>query len=710
MDVTKSNIKDFIYTPNKYFQIPDFQRPYCWNEQNINEFLDDLESAVNVKTNHYFGTIVFVPENNNVWTLIDGQQRATTVLLFMTAIYHLVKADSSKSAIPHDAINESFLFNKHDYTGESNRIKLRTVVNDNAHFEAIYEEAYENTANAACKFSHLFKAYKQFLNFLKEKKSVDQYIDALERFQIVTLSLNNMDDNPQRIFESINSTGQPLNVGDKIRNFVLMTARQNEIDIAKEWREIEQALTSDNTNYLSEFFMVYLIAELQRPVKADKLYPEFKQYFVNEIDGLEKNELTKKYFQKLSVYLKAYKLLKLNDENYPPFKFLQNIAWNVNYLKIETVFPFLMRVLVEFDNKTLTADEVTEIFKCVENFLARRIICSLPSTGLNKLFPVLYKQVKDKMESETDTFLEIMKHLLLIKTGSQLYPRNAQVKDSIATIEIYSKKQNYAMFILASVESRSKESGVLLLLSETKNQITIEHIMPRTLNQDWKRDLGIDADNIHQRYLNTLANLTLTGYNQELSNRSFTAKRDMKGGYKDSQFKINKYIAALNKFDGDSLQARVTWWYDEICSTWPEFKSNYTPQVGESDDIISIDDSLVGKEIVKLGYMGEWYETKNWITALELVLKLSLEMDDNLAMTLCADNLFKEYVSVTPNADKTKRLQLIDGTELYLKRNSNNNEKVKLFKKLLDLLDLDQSDLQFEVRPTNSSQKDDVLS
>jgi len=223
MSPTKRTIYEFILKVDGYFQIPDFQRPYTWDERHqIKIFWNDLSNVVKNKNSnfHYFGTIVLIPDGDH-HIIIDGQQRLTTSLLLINAAYHVLKNAPSKSVnYTADKIKDDFLLNSRSSNVQHReKITLRTVTTDNAVLEKIFngEELYDDE-----KANKLYKAYTRFKNFLEPLDNIDDYIDALKKFQIVEILLDGSDDNPQLIFENINSTGEPLSAGDKIRNWALM--------------------------------------------------------------------------------------------------------------------------------------------------------------------------------------------------------------------------------------------------------------------------------------------------------------------------------------------------------------------------------------------------------------------------------------------------------------------------------------------------------
>ena len=200
----------------------------------------------------------------------------------LTALYHIITDEPLSSNRPAQEIKEKYLYNSQPYYEEQNRIKLRTVTTDNAIFEQIFERGGFATNS---KDSKLYQAYEQFYQYFKDKDNLQRYVDILEKFEVVTIALFESDDNPQRIFESINSTGKPLTDGDKIRNFALMlnNDRARNVVLKKYWEKIETRLTDINKDFISDFFKYYLTSKLQKEVKIEQVYPEFKKLFYSSI-------------------------------------------------------------------------------------------------------------------------------------------------------------------------------------------------------------------------------------------------------------------------------------------------------------------------------------------------------------------------------------------------------------------------------------------
>lgn len=694
MRATQNNIKEFLFTPGKYFVIPDFQRPYSWEKLNIDSFLVDLELVRTSEKKHFFGSIVYINEGVSS-VIIDGQQRATTVLLMLTALYHITKEDSSKSAISSAQIKESYLFNKYSYTGEANRIKLRTVTTDNEIFEHIFEN---RELDEHGKEGRLFRAYSQFYDYFVEKHDLEIYINTLDNFEIVTIALDSSDDNPQKVFESINSTGKPLSDGDKIRNFALMlndkTARQ--IVLEKYWNKIESNLTNSNQEYITDFFRNYLTSILQREVKIEQVYPEFKRAFVRSVGDYQSdiNNL-EDFYTTITNQLEHYIFLKFNRDDNGHYKVVKDAAFRLNFLKIETIYPFLIKVLDQYRKEVLSETETQHVFSIIETFLARRIICNFTTTGLNNLFSILHKEIESFLVKNPDeSYTSILSYILLERKGATHIPSNSEIELAVRTSSFYSQRNWYKNFILSSVDdhAQANESALLKRIAYDDLDLSIEHIMPQTLSRSWKEDLGPEYQEIYDQYLHTLANLTLTGYNIKYSNKDFASKKSMENGFDQSPLLINKFIRETTKWDKTALNRRTRWWTEQIEKIWPLPKTTFSPP---SDDIVylfKIDDDLSNTRVKSVSVLGETTKVSSWVEAFEIIIEKFFAENPNLFDFVSEDEFLNRCISV----DKSRFIKplLIKNTIYYVEVNNTTNRKKMIVMKLAEHLDIDESDLK----------------
>lgn len=706
MHPDRSNIKRFLYTPNKYFEIPDFQRPYSWEEGNVKAFLSDLNSARKTKRNHYFGSIVYV-SNGRESTIIDGQQRATTALLMITAIYHLILEDPSKSTMPADQIKKEFLIN--EFGDVANRIKLRTVTVDDKIFKKIFELDVKNKAD---KESRLFRAYEMFYEHFQNKDELDTYIDTLEKFEIVDICLEASDDNPQRIFESINSTGSPLTDGDKIRNFALMLndkkARQFVFD--NYWKKIEGELSDVNKDHITDFFKNYLTSITNRDIKLDRVYPEFKKLFEGTIEPTHSDisEL-RGFYSNIERHLEQYLFLKFNKDTEGNYSYIRDHAFRLNFLKVESVFPFLMKVLTRKENDELSEIEVVEIFSILEALIARRILCAIPATGFNKFFPTLDKDIANyQKDSPEYTYVEILKRVLLEKSHTLRFPRDTEVATSVATNRFYSQRSRYINFILSSIDDKSQtnESFLLKQISTGDSKLSIEHIMPQKLNQAWIDNLGDDFEEIHSQYVDTLPNLTLTGYNSKYSNRAFTEKKTLENGFNDSPLAINKLVKESDAWGVAEIENRCKWFVKQIETIWPTPLSTFVMPQNSEGVPLSPDLNLKSTKAKSVSVFGDVTQVTSWAQVIDIVVESFLDKVPTMFERIAEDEFLSRYIK--HGSENLILPAEIYDTGYFVETGMSSNRKRNVMQQLADLLGIDQGEVIFEFTMVKGRKNDDA--
>ena len=368
MIVEQKNIKALLHAPNMLFEIPDFQRQYSWDKDNIKNFLDDLDEAINLNKNHFFGSIVYQTRGDSR-IIIDGQQRITTILLMITAIYHLVKdrPELTNENNPPERINKDFLHNEY---GQGDRLKLKVVTTDNEIFKNIYKEDFDKIDNRQ---SPLYRAYIFFRDYFEEKiatiqnPDLYQYISNLERLNAIAIILEDKDDSPQQVFESINSTGKRLKESDKIRNFALMLDDDSCRKHVRNnyWVEIEENLVLKNNNkdHIADFFRKLLMSHHQTFIKEGDVHAEFKKLFKRKVSNQKDKSILDAFYQMIVDGLNRYVFLKFNKVTQPEYQHFKDNAFRINFLKIDLIIPFLMKVLERFELGELTSNQVLDIFK-----------------------------------------------------------------------------------------------------------------------------------------------------------------------------------------------------------------------------------------------------------------------------------------------------------------------------------------------------------
>ena len=676
--------------------MPDFQRPYSWGINNAETMIEDLEASMQSEKKHFFGSIVWINDQDER-VIIDGQQRITTILLMLIAIYHVLRqSGEEENKRLAERINEEFLYDK--YNEEHKRLKLRTVVDDNEVFKNIYEGDFKPQDY---RHLQLYRVYNYFYEYFKEKPDLQQYISALGNLDIIDLCIDDSNDSPQKIFESINSTGKSLQDGDKIRNFILMTdsKQAREIIFHEYWKVIEQSLSDGKT--ITDFFFNFLISVNDQEIRVKNIYSEFKTFFHDRISDQSDISQIRNFYNQVLSYLKHYMFLRFNKDENRAYGGLANVGFRLNYLKVFTTTPLLMNVLEDFVNQELSEEEARQIFHITESYIVRRILIGASMMGSNKSMPGIFGNMKQmKKEHPESSYSEIYAHILSEKKGFRRFPRDEELASSIPALDFYSNRGHYKKFILTSIDDclQSKESFLLKEIASSERQLTVEHIMPRSLNAEWKLSLGQNYQEIHDKYLHTLANLTLSGYNSKYSNSSFKDKKEMPNGFNESTLLINDFIKKQDVWDRDALDRRSEWWIEQVTKIWPVI----TPSIGiasSSTKVFRFDDLLktdfTGTKPYQVVVFNDFYGVDSWSDLLDTVFESFYSQDPDFKTRMLKDEML--YDQISENADDFLTSNEIFDTGIFVNSHSSTERKIHLINRLGQIYGIDKEDLEIHI-------------
>lgn len=673
---------------SKRFVIPVYQRNYDWRMEHCKQLYDDLVKVINQgRKSHFFGSIVSVQSESGAmeeYLIIDGQQRLTTISLLLLAIYHLIsegKAVSQDRQLT-DKILKKYLID--EYEPEEKRIKLKPIKNDQKAFGVLFEKDEAKILD-----SNLTINYRYFYDRIqKEGLCIDDLFDAIGKLEIINISLN-YEDNPQLIFESLNSTGLDLSEGDKIRNYILMGLPNDlqEKYYEKYWNKIEECSSYD----VSAFVRDYLSIKQQSTPNINGIYVAFKK-FVEE-DALENIETL---LQELLAYSKRYEiLLKANSE----LEKLNHSIYRLNRLETTVTRPFLLEVLRLKENSVITTDEFCAIFLMTENYLFRRTICDLPTNSLNKTFLQLHREIV-RLDGDESNYIEKFKYVLLNKKDRARYPDDEEFMECLSTKNIYAMNSKNKMYLFERLENAGTAETKDVWEHLDKGDYSIEHIMPQHLSPAWITDLGDDYEQIHSIWIHRLANLTLTAYNSKYSNNSFCDKRDMSHGFRDSGLRMNQWICQKDQWNLATLEERDGLLRTRGAGIWTYPASSYQPPEKQLDSA-SLDDDVIltGRVISKFSFRGIEQPVESWVDMYQQIIsilhsenkailaKLAVSQDTSLDLTL--------HFNTTASAFNASRQ--ID-ENLYVWTGTNTQLKIVVLRKLFALFDIDESELAFYLR------------
>ena len=677
------------------FVIPVYQREYEWKVEHCKQLYNDL--VFTSKTNresHFFGSIVSATNpsgGRGEYVIIDGQQRITTVSILLIAIHNILKKGILQSNDQNlgNKILKKYLRDQYD-----NKIKLEPAANSQKAYYALFSEDQSDYIRD----SRITLNYQYFYDtILKSEITIDELMDALSKLVVIDILLDK-DDDPQLIFESLNSTGLALSESDKIRNYVLMALPLNDQRryYTSYWQKIENN-TLPNTDV---FIRDYLTLKLHRIPTITKIYAEFKEYS----QRVDKEEL----LQDMVKYAKYYAVIQSPELAESG---LRNILTKLRKLDNSVINPYVMEIMDGYQSREFELTEIVSILQIVETYLVRRIICAVPTNALNKIFMTLHKDVL-RQEGNDAGYLEKLKYILLSKQGSGRFPTDREVSENLENRNLYQDmKGSYLLYLLECLENQDNYEVVDLQKLISEGLLSIEHVMPQTLSEKWIADLGgsESAGKIHDRWLHKLANLTLTGYNAKYSNNSFVDKKNMPMGFKDSHLKLNQYITNCDTWTEVELVERNKQLTDLALKVWPMYMSSFVPVIKEGNTFsLGEDVDFSYRSISSFSFAGTKYTVKTWREFFVSVMELLHERNSTILpeLAISQDNTAISLALSTSNDDDPKGFfqRIADG--IYLRVNSSTLTKVSLIKKYLVLFGVDPEEITLTISdpiPSNTS-------
>lgn len=536
------------------------------------------------------------------------------------------------------------------------------------------------------KGSNVTRNYEFFYDkIVKSGLTMDELFETIKKLEVINIKLDE-DDDPQLIFESLNSTGLDLSEADKIRNYLLMSLAPAEQDdlYTRYWNPIEESTKYDPSSFVRD----YLTMKQGKIGRIDKIYFIFKEYAENERIG--RAEL----LEEMHHYAKIYS--QIDNANMGTEKINRKLN-QVRTLDSTVAYPFYMAFFDYAEKNGLSDEEKYRVLDIVEAYWARRIICNLPSNALNKVFATLHRDVLNNMnkavEGTNPTYTEVLIYLLLKKGRSSVFPKDDEVKEDFATRQVYKMPANLRMFILERMENRDSKECHDVVKQLTEKTISIEHIMPQTLSDKWKDALGEEWERIHQQYLHTMANLTLTGYNSQYSNLAFLEKRDMEKGFNDSAFRLNNYVKSCDQWTEVEMKQRQHDLLEVFMRLWPMPSTTFEPAKREIESASIEDDDyeFTGKKIQGYFYHNVHYSVNTWKEMLIQMCNHVLLEKRSTIEWLCANE--EHGFSHTP---ESWRKELAPG--LYVWTDNSTYTKINILRGMLNECNIPLSELVFEFR------------
>jgi len=582
MKATEAGLLAFL-KKSPQFVIPIYQRTYSWTDKECRQLWSDIlrtgsNSAISV---HFIGSIVYIEaglsqvSHQSPLLVIDGQQRLTTVMLLLAALATALAETEPVDGFSARKLRNYYLLNPEE-TGERH-YKLLLSQTDKTTLTAIIS-GNEQPREHSIKVMQNFALFEELLADCKDDYTA--VCNGLAKLVVVDIALNRDQDNPQLIFESMNSTGRELSQADLIRNFILMGLEpvlQTRL-YEQFWRPMELAFGQEAYGtHFDAFMRHYLTVKTGEIPRLAEVYEAFKGHARSPKTAEAGIEALVKDIRDFARYFCAMALGAEPDDE------LKLALHDLRELKVDVAYPFLLELYHDYATSVLSKADLIEAVRLVEAYVFRRAICAIPTNSMNKTFGTFTRALKK------DRYLESIKAHFLTLPSYRRFPQDEEFQRDIQTRDLYNFRSR--SYWLRRFENYGRKERVAV------DEYTIEHIMPQNedLSASWKNALGPDWDRVHKTWLHTLGNLTLTGYNSEYSDRPFLEKRDMAGGFRESPLRVNAGLGQLDRWDEETIKARAVKMAANALNVWapPELPAEilaaYQPKEFESA-IYSIED------------------------------------------------------------------------------------------------------------------------
>ena len=682
-------LRDVLYGMKSQFCIPVFQRNYSWNEKNCERLFNDIcELTKNKERNHFMGSFVYkmvklIDTQYIQFVLIDGQQRLTSLTLILKALYDYLGNLGKEYEQMREEVRDSYLFNK--FAKDANlKLKLKPNKEDDKNFNLLMKDNFDEIDIN----SLIYQNYKYFLNRInKLETSVDEFYDALQRLEGVSVILDKNDD-AQMIFESLNSTGMDLNDVDLIRNYLLMNCNPSEQEklYIDYWIKLECILGKNFTEFVRDYLSLKNGSVVQNA--KNKVYIAFKKYYLNNY--YEKDISLEEFLKKWVEYAEAYSmLLNTNTKNEKKY-ILENALNDTIKLNMKTTYPFLLGILHDYKKELISKEDTTDVLKLIESYSVRRSICSIQGGALSQTMASLYREVKEKYKEDfyDDCYLKIATKLVSINTNAY-FPKDVQFREEFVTRDMYSSPLK--KYILDKLENSFQEKEIINL-----DNLTIEHVMPKSITEEWKRYLDMDnVEEFHEQYKNRIGNLTLTAYNSEMGQKLFDEK---KNNSDFSRLCLNKYFEKIKIWDKNEIEKRSNKLFEMALKIWPfpdvipekKFSSEYYNILDDLEDI-----DFTNTKPIKYIFDDDIEEHVNsWASLYQSIINHLYRINKELFVSIMSKENY--YGTKRPLLSKDRE-KLRNGGAIsdgyYIEMNNNTMQKIKILKSLFIDMGLEESSL-----------------
>lgn len=667
---------DLIEKNRRVFKVPVYQRNYDWSNIQCEKLYQDIMEANERDHKHFTGTIVYIVgldgSTLNEVLIIDGQQRLTTMYILLKALLDAAKGVSVRI---EQEIKE-VMFNRN--CDEKYKVKLKPVKSDNEQLLLLIKDKIDSMDRT----SNIYKNYITFKNLIEDTiasgNELNDILNGIKKLEMVEIVLDKTQgDEPQKIFESINSTGLELSLADLIRNYLLMDdANQDEL-YENYWSEIEKNVGYRN---LGDFVINFLNSQISKSVNSNNAYRLFKEHCEN--NNLSHEDVLKN-LKRTSKYYGAF-----IGENHYYGKEVSDYLGAFYTIKQTTILPLLFRIFNDYEEKNIDKKNLCKVLDYLLTYLVRITACEI-NKNLSKFMKSMYDRVID---GNYDNYYEKFVIFLNDLRANDRMPTDKEFEYALIYKPLY--KKPICKFVLSVIENSTKEHIDI-------SNLTIEHVLPQKENAAvWKKEVGDDYSSVYEVYLHTLGNLTITGHNSELGTKSFNEKKKIIRDNSKANI-LNKEVLSADKWNESSILNRA-----KVLSNILIGEFNYVDihsDVIETNELSfgvnsGIDFSNTKPDVFT--FVGEYTKVSSWVDLLTKFINLAYDLNTEILNDLAANdysipNAINIYIS--NDERKLRRAKQVDNSGIFFESNLSSNNIISFIKDLLLKMNLDTDDFSFSL-------------
>ena len=678
---------DVLEKNKRVFKVPVYQRNYDWSNIQCEKLFQDIMKANERNRQHFTGTVVYIDDVNggsglNEVLIIDGQQRITTMYILLKALY-----DASKGvSVRIESEIEEVMFNRH--CDEIYKVKLKPVKSDNVQLLLLIKDKVDKMDRN----SNVYKNYITFKNLIEETRvaglELNDILNGIKKLEIVEIILDMIQgDEPQKIFESINSTGLELSLADLIRNYLLMDDTKQDELYEEYWLEIEKNVGYRN---LGDFVINFLNSQIAKSVNNKNAYRLFKEHCeennLSHEDTLKKLKRTSKYYGAFIGENKSYsdKITKYLNAFYA--------------IKQTTILPLLFRIFNDYEDENIDEKTLCKVLDYLLTYLVRITACEI-NKNLSKFMKSMYDRVIDgNYENYYEKFVAFLNDL----RANDRMPTNKEFKDALLYKPLY--KKPICKFVLSVIENSTKEHIDV-------SNLTIEHIMPQKENAAvWKKEIGDNYSSVYEVYLHTLGNLTITGFNSELGTKSFNEKKKIINENSKANI-LNKDVLSSDKWNETSILNRANILSDMLITEF-EYIDMHSDDNDTNDLNFGVNSGMDFSDTKPDGFsfVGEYTKVASWAELLTKFINVAYDLDTDVLADLAKNNYSipnATRVYITNDDRQLRKAKQIDNSGVYYEANLSANNIVSFIKDVLSKMNLDSEDFSFSLSEVPFDVKDE---